>query len=134
MNIVAEEDIIELEKRYWQLQANSHSGKMDVATLGPLISPPLPDTIIQGFFDAFDENRDGHIDFKEMACGISAAARGPLTERQKCRDSRYRCTLRYNFSNTILNLTCILQFVSKSLTKIKTDYSLLQNRGIWFLL
>ena len=52
---MAEEDIIELEKRYWQLQANSSSGKMDVATLGPLISPPLPESIVQGFFDAFDE-------------------------------------------------------------------------------
>ncbi|CAL8129565.1 unnamed protein product [Orchesella dallaii] len=78
-----EEDIIELEKRYWQLHSSSRSGKMDIATLLPLVSPPLPDSIFQGFFDAFDENRDGHIDFKEMACGISAAARGPPIERQK---------------------------------------------------
>lgn len=56
---------------------------MDPATLLPLVSPPLPESIFQGFFDAFDENRDGHIDFKEMACGISAAARGPPIERQK---------------------------------------------------
>lgn len=78
-----EEDIIELEKRYWQLQSYSRTGKMDPSTLLPLVSPPLPDSIFQGFFDAFDENRDGHIDFKEMACGISAAARGPPIERQK---------------------------------------------------
>ena len=80
-----EEDIIELEKRYWSLHATSRSGKMDLATLFPLISPPLPQSIVQGFLDAFDENRDGHIDFKEMACGISAAARGPALERQKCK-------------------------------------------------
>ena len=40
--------------------------------------------IISGLFYAFDENRDDHIDFKEMACGISACCRGPMTERQKC--------------------------------------------------
>lgn len=56
---------------------------MDLATLAPLVSPPVPSSVIPGLFDAFDENRDGHIDFKEMACGISAAARGPLIERQK---------------------------------------------------
>jgi ubiquitin carboxyl-terminal hydrolase 6/32 len=81
---VEEEDIIELEKRYWQLQSCSGTGKLDVNTLLPLVCPPVPESIIQGLFDAFDENRDGHIDFKEMACGISAAARGPLIERQKC--------------------------------------------------
>lgn len=84
-----EEDIIELEKRYWQLQSYSRSGKMDTTTLLPLVSPPLPESIFHGFFDAFDENRDGHIDFKEMACGISAAARGPPIERQKC--MKYKC-------------------------------------------
>lgn len=79
-----EEDIIELEKRYWQLRDHSPRGKVDVETLMPLISPPLPESVVQGVLDAFDENRDGHIDFKEMACGISAAARGPPIERQKC--------------------------------------------------
>ena len=43
--------------------------------------------ICLGVFNAFDENRDNHIDFKEMACGISACCRGPLTERQKCKIS-----------------------------------------------
>ena len=38
-----------------------------------------------GVFEVFDENRDNHIDFKEMACGISACCRGPNTERQKCK-------------------------------------------------
>jgi len=40
--------------------------------------------LFQGLFAAFDENFDGHIDFKEMACGISACCRGPFTERLKC--------------------------------------------------
>jgi len=38
-----------------------------------------------GLFLAFDENRDNCIDFKEMACGISACCLGPLVERYKCR-------------------------------------------------
>lgn len=72
-----------MEKRYWQLQASSASGKFDLDTLSALVAPPLPPSILPGLFAALDENRDGHIDFKEMACGVSAAARGPLTERQK---------------------------------------------------
>ncbi|XP_068211640.1 ubiquitin carboxyl-terminal hydrolase 32 isoform X1 [Palaemon carinicauda] len=78
-----EKDILELEKRYWNLKGSSPTGKLDPETLVPLISPPLPPMLAKGVFNAFDENRDNHIDFKEMACGISAACRGPLTERQK---------------------------------------------------
>lgn len=44
----------------------------------------LQNILLSGLFHAFDENRDNHIDFKEMACGISACCRGPGTERQKC--------------------------------------------------
>ncbi|XP_037289082.2 ubiquitin specific protease 32 isoform X1 [Rhipicephalus microplus] len=78
-----ETDIIELEKRYWQLKTQSRTGRFDLEMLGPLISPPVPPVLCQGIFNAFDENRDNHIDFKEMACGVSACCRGPLTERQK---------------------------------------------------
>ncbi|XP_023716699.1 ubiquitin carboxyl-terminal hydrolase 32 isoform X2 [Cryptotermes secundus] len=78
-----ETDIMELEKRYWLLKGQSRTGKLDLDTLIPLISPPVPLSVCPGVFGAFDENRDNHIDFKEMACGISAACRGPLTERQK---------------------------------------------------
>jgi ubiquitin carboxyl-terminal hydrolase 6/32 len=34
-------------------------------------------------FLALDVNRDGHVDFKELCCGISAACRGPTAERMK---------------------------------------------------
>lgn len=78
-----EKDIIELEKRYWVLKGQSSTGRLDLETLGPLLSPPVPYSLCPGLFGAFDENRDQHIDFKEMACGISAACRGPTTERQK---------------------------------------------------
>ena len=40
---------------------------------------------ILGLFNAFDENEDGHIDFRELACGISKCCRGPNAERQKCK-------------------------------------------------
>lgn len=82
---VEESDIIDLEEVYWNLREQSKSGKLDLETLLPIISPPLPLSICQNFFNVFDENRDGHIDFKEMACGISAACRGPDIERQKCK-------------------------------------------------
>lgn len=83
--VVEERDIIELEKRYWVLKGESRTGKLDLETLRPLISPPVPLSVCAGVFAAFDENRDNHIDFKEMACGISAATRGPMVERQKCK-------------------------------------------------
>ena len=43
----------------------------------------MPSSLVEGVFNAFDENRDDNIDFKEMACGISAACRGPIVERLK---------------------------------------------------
>lgn len=53
--------------------------------MGPLFSPPVPNVVLPGVFLAFDENRDGHIDFKELCCGVSAACRGPNVERCKCK-------------------------------------------------
>lgn len=76
--------MIELEKRYWSLKNSSKSGKLDLETMTPLLIPTLPASICQGLFNAFDENQDNHIDFKEMACGVSAACRGPAAERLKC--------------------------------------------------
>lgn len=32
---------------------------------------------------ALDVNSDGHVDFKELCCGVSAACRGPIAERIK---------------------------------------------------
>ncbi|KAL0267099.1 UNVERIFIED_CONTAM: hypothetical protein PYX00_009454 [Menopon gallinae] len=78
-----EHEMIELEKRYWSLKNSSRSGKLDLETLTPLLHPVLPSSVCHGLFSAFDENQDNHIDFKEMACGVSAACRGPAVERQK---------------------------------------------------
>nr|XP_033777792.1 ubiquitin carboxyl-terminal hydrolase 32 isoform X1 [Geotrypetes seraphini] len=78
-----ESDIIDLEKRYWLLKAQSRTGRFDLETFGPLVSPPIHLSLSEGLFNAFDENRDNHIDFKEISCGLSACCRGPLAERQK---------------------------------------------------
>lgn len=78
-----ESDIIDLEKRYWLLKAQSRTGRFDLETFVPLVSPPIHPSISEGLFHAFDENRDNHIDFKEISGGLSACCRGPLAERQK---------------------------------------------------
>lgn len=78
-----EGDIGDLEKVFWNLKANSLSGQLDIETLTNLICPPLPRSAIAGIFSAFDENCDGHIDFKELCCGVSCSCRGPDVERTK---------------------------------------------------
>lgn len=63
----------------------SPSGQLDAECLGPLLSPPIPRAALQGLLLALDENRDNHVDFKELCCGLSAACRGPISERVKCK-------------------------------------------------
>lgn len=74
-----------MEKVFWSLKGLAKTGQLDLESLGPLISPPVPPSALAGVFLAFDENRDGHIDFKELCCGVSAACRGPSVERSKCK-------------------------------------------------
>ncbi|XP_039429605.1 ubiquitin carboxyl-terminal hydrolase 32 isoform X3 [Culex pipiens pallens] len=78
-----EQDIGVLEKVFWLLKGLALTGQLDLESLGPLISPPVPKAALGGVFLAFDENHDGHIDFKELCCGVSAACRGPNVERSK---------------------------------------------------
>lgn len=80
-----EQDIGDLEKVFWLLKGLTKSDQLDLESLGPLISPPVPLSALKGVFSAFDENADGHIDFKELCCGVSAACRGPGVERSKCK-------------------------------------------------
>ena len=47
---VEEADIIELEKKYWALQAQSKTGRFDLDTFIPLISPPMPRELCEGQF------------------------------------------------------------------------------------
>ncbi|KAL4719287.1 hypothetical protein ACJJTC_005160 [Scirpophaga incertulas] len=78
-----ERDIIELEKCFWSLRSGSPSGQLDLTALLALLSPPLAPAAAAGVLLALDDNRDGHVDFKELCCGLSAACRGPRTERLK---------------------------------------------------
>lgn len=78
-----ESDICDLEKVFWQLKSVAISGQLDIESLTPLLSPPFPRSALGGFFAAFDENCDGHIDFKELCCGVSCSCRGPDVERTK---------------------------------------------------
>ncbi|XP_022907068.1 ubiquitin carboxyl-terminal hydrolase 32 isoform X2 [Onthophagus taurus] len=78
-----EQDICELEKCFWSLQSAATSGQLDSTCVTALISPPIPASACQGLFLALDVNRDGHVDFKELCCGVSAACRGPTVERMK---------------------------------------------------
>ena len=78
-----ETDISDLEKVFWLLKGQSATEQLDLESLSPLVSPPVPKTALIGVFSSFDENHDGHIDFKELCCGVSAACRGPTVERSK---------------------------------------------------
>lgn len=78
-----ETDISELEKKYWILKAQSKTGKFDQETFKSFVCPTIHESLCEALFMAFDENRDNHIDFKEIACGVSACCRGPTMERQK---------------------------------------------------
>ena len=80
-----EHEIVDLEKRFWELASQSPSNQIDLNTISSLLAPPLPKALVGPFFEALDENEDGHIDFKELSCGMSAACRGPEMERQKCK-------------------------------------------------
>lgn len=83
------QDIGDLEKTFWSLKGLAKTGQLDLESLAPLISPPVPLSAMNGVFSAFDENRDGHIDFKELCCGVSAACRGPNVERSKCKQFKF---------------------------------------------
>ncbi|CAF4760386.1 unnamed protein product [Rotaria socialis] len=78
-------EVKELEKSYYSCTYSTTNRQQQITleTFSNLLSPVLPPILIPGFFDAFDENRDGCIDFKEFVCGISAACRGPYFERYK---------------------------------------------------
>jgi len=70
-----------------------------------------------GLFGAFDENLDSHIDFKEMACGISACCRGPMVEKHKCKCLAVKFTCRCVLSY----LQCGLSLVIATLPSLGMD-------------
>uniref|UniRef100_A0A8C9T1J3 ubiquitinyl hydrolase 1 n=1 Tax=Scleropages formosus TaxID=113540 RepID=A0A8C9T1J3_SCLFO len=54
-----ESDIIDLEKRYWLLKAQSRTGRFDLETFVPLVSPPIHASLSEVCFKVFDVDRDG---------------------------------------------------------------------------
>ena len=43
-----ESDITELEKQYWLLKGSSETGKFDLQTFKKIVTPPFPETLLQG--------------------------------------------------------------------------------------
>ena len=87
---------------------NSSSGQIDLAIITSLVSPQLPASMARGFFCALDENQDGHVDFKELACGVSAACRGPEMERQKCNNYFLYSTHEIFFFQSVLKYLILM--------------------------
>jgi hypothetical protein len=60
--LVSETEVRELEKSYLSLGTYSNNNRQQQITLqtfSNILTPVLPPMLIPGFFDAFDENRDG---------------------------------------------------------------------------
>lgn len=53
---VEETDIIELEKRYWTLKAQSKTGRFDVETFRPVVCPPIPEELCEGKYHISSNN------------------------------------------------------------------------------
>uniref|UniRef100_A0A8C6L527 ubiquitinyl hydrolase 1 n=1 Tax=Nothobranchius furzeri TaxID=105023 RepID=A0A8C6L527_NOTFU len=61
-----ESDIIDLEKRYWLLKAQSRTGRFDLETFVPLVSPPIHASLSEVCFKVFDVDRDGALSRDEL--------------------------------------------------------------------
>ncbi|OBS67318.1 hypothetical protein A6R68_04147 [Neotoma lepida] len=73
MGWVEESDIIDLEKRYWLLKAQSRTGRFDLETFGPLVSPPIRPSLSEVCFKVFDVDRDGvlsRVELKDMVVAL----------------------------------------------------------------
>lgn len=84
---------------------------------------------ISGLFHAFDENRDNHIDFKEISCGLSACCRGPVAERQKCKTS---CSLKWSQMNKPRGHTQVLFIATIASSVAVTELWNMFSEGVWF--
>uniref|UniRef100_A0A5F8H9G2 ubiquitinyl hydrolase 1 n=1 Tax=Monodelphis domestica TaxID=13616 RepID=A0A5F8H9G2_MONDO len=68
-----ESDIIDLEKRYWLLKAQSRTGRFDLETFGPLVSPPIHPSLSEVCFKVFDVDRDGvlsRVELRDMVVAL----------------------------------------------------------------
>uniref|UniRef100_A0A6Q2YGT8 ubiquitinyl hydrolase 1 n=1 Tax=Esox lucius TaxID=8010 RepID=A0A6Q2YGT8_ESOLU len=67
-----ESDIIDLEKRYWLLKAQSRTGRFDLETFLPLVSPPIHHSLSEVCFKVFDLDRDGVLSRDEIHAMVVA--------------------------------------------------------------
>ncbi|KAG8520191.1 Ubiquitin carboxyl-terminal hydrolase 32 [Galemys pyrenaicus] len=75
---VEESDIIDLEKRYWLLKAQSRTGRFDLETFGPLVSPPIRPSLSEEDHwlkdkNVFDIDRDGilsRVELRDMVVAL----------------------------------------------------------------
>ena len=72
----------------------------------PYILSSISIFLFTGFYEFFDKNKDGHIDFKEMVCGISTFCRG-LTSEQLEGKLGYACY--YSVKSRFIKKNLILQ-------------------------
>jgi Ca2+-binding EF-hand superfamily protein len=76
MVLVREQDIIDLEKRFYNLRLNCKGGEFNLMAMTSAVSPPIPEMLCKGLFGAFDSNKDGLVNFKELCSALSTCCRG----------------------------------------------------------
>uniref|UniRef100_A0A8C7I8F4 ubiquitinyl hydrolase 1 n=1 Tax=Oncorhynchus kisutch TaxID=8019 RepID=A0A8C7I8F4_ONCKI len=67
-----ESDIIDLEKRYWLLKAQSRTGRFDLETFVALVSPTIHTSLSEVCFKVFDVDHDGLLSRKEITEMVGA--------------------------------------------------------------